>query len=151
MGTTEARHRAERWAARPLWLTRRSLFKGSSRRHLSQNPVGTLVGTVAIAAKSEDRALLDNLGRVTRRVLISPGIRRGFQLHDKPRTLAMRALLLVGLREERADYWQQEFRAIEAGRTVQQCSPEQIRAKNILAQIFGTLSSVVFRRHSRKT
>ncbi len=58
-----------------LCLTRRSLFSGNSRRHLLQNPVGTLVGTVVIAAKSEDRSLLDNLGRVTRRVLISPGIR----------------------------------------------------------------------------
>jgi len=57
--------------------TRRLLFNCNSRRHLLQKPVGTLVRTVAIVAKSEDRSLLNTPGRVARRVLISPGIGRG--------------------------------------------------------------------------
>ena len=107
-----------------LCLTRRSLFNGNSRRHLLQNPVGTLVGTVAIAAKSEDRFLLDNLGRVTRRVLISPGIWCGASDCTIKPYVCHEVLLLIGLREERADLPQQQFRAIEAGRTVQLRSPE---------------------------
>jgi hypothetical protein len=39
-----------------------------------QNPIGTLVGTTAIAAKCEDVSLSDNLGMGARGVLISPSI-----------------------------------------------------------------------------
>jgi hypothetical protein len=41
---------------------------------LSQNPIGTLVGTTEIAAKCEDVSLGENLGMGARGVLISPGI-----------------------------------------------------------------------------
>jgi hypothetical protein len=37
---------------------------------LLQNPIGTLVGTTAIAAKCEDLSLSENLGMGTRGVLI---------------------------------------------------------------------------------
>jgi hypothetical protein len=86
-----------------LCLTRRSLSSGDSRRHLLQNPVGTLVGTVAIATKSEDSSLLNNLGRVTRRVLISPGIRCGASDCTINPYVCHEVLLLIRLREERAD------------------------------------------------
>jgi len=39
-----------------------------------QNPIGTLVGTTAIAAKCEHVSLSDNLGMGARGVLISPSI-----------------------------------------------------------------------------
>ena len=39
-----------------------------------QNPIGTFVGTTAIAAKYEDVSLSENLGMGARGVLISPGI-----------------------------------------------------------------------------
>lgn len=42
--------------------------------NLLQNPIGTLVGTTAIAAKCEDVSLNKNLGMGTRGVLISPSI-----------------------------------------------------------------------------
>ena len=51
------------------------VYKCNSRRDLLQNPIGTLVGTTAIAAKCEDVSLSENLDMGTRGVLISPSIR----------------------------------------------------------------------------
>ena len=48
----------------------RSCLKCNSRRDLLQNPIGTLVGTTAIAAKCEDVSLSENLGVGARGVLI---------------------------------------------------------------------------------
>ena len=84
-------------------LTGRSLFDGNSRRYLLQNPVGTLVGTTTIAAKPEDISLVDNLGRVTRRVLISTGIQRGASDCTINPYVCHEVLLIIGLLEERAD------------------------------------------------
>src|SRR5208282_1202076 len=53
----------------------RSCSKCNSRRDLLQNPIGTLVGTTAIAAKCEDVSLSENLSMGTCGVLISPSIR----------------------------------------------------------------------------
>ena len=52
-----------------------SCSRRNSRRDLLQNPIGTLVGTTAIAAKCEDVSLSECLGIGTRGVLISPSIR----------------------------------------------------------------------------
>ena len=62
---------------KPLTKAERSClhaFMRNSRRDLLQNPIRTLVGTAAIAAKDEDVSLSDNLGMGTRGVLISPSI-----------------------------------------------------------------------------
>src|SRR5271169_5389673 len=53
----------------------RSCSKCNSRRDLLQNPIGTLVGTTAIAPKCEDVSLSENLRMGTCGVLISPSIR----------------------------------------------------------------------------
>src|SRR6478672_744186 len=53
----------------------RSCSRLNSRRDLLQNPIGTLVGTTAIAAKCEDVSLSESLGIGTRGVLIAPSIR----------------------------------------------------------------------------
>jgi hypothetical protein len=80
-----------------------SLFSYNSRRDLLQNPVGTLVGTAAIAAKCEDISLGDDLGRVTRRVLISPGVRGGASDCTINPYGYHQVLPVIGLREELAD------------------------------------------------
>jgi hypothetical protein len=53
----------------------RSCSKCNRRLDLLQNPIGTLVGTTAIAAKCEDVSLSENLSMGTRGVLILPSIR----------------------------------------------------------------------------
>ena len=68
-----------------------------------QNPVGTFVGTATIAAKYEDISLVDDLGRVTSRVLISPGIRCGASDCTIDPYVCHEVLLIIGLREEPAD------------------------------------------------
>src|SRR6476660_1526569 len=68
LGVSESDRNAARKAER-------SCSKCDSRRDLLQNPISTLIGTTAIAAKREDVSLSESLVIGTRGVLISPSIR----------------------------------------------------------------------------
>jgi hypothetical protein len=95
-----------------------------NRRDLLQDPIGTLVGTVATTAKCEDVSLDNNLNILTSRVLISPSIWCGASNGTIHPYVCHEVLLLSSLRENPRAYWH-HFRVTH--RAVSQSRPIRCR------------------------